>query len=391
MPHIHLEVQTNGDVTFCCHTNTQVVIGSLHESSLVELWKSKKVEEFRNLNSKLRSIHCESCSHYENNKMKSWREIHNESWDTAKPLYAESFEESNLLRSLGIRFSNTCNFSCRTCKPSTSTSWFSDAKFLNPNSVLKKISSTPKNKPLSSEIKPILNQLHHIYISGGEPLLEEDHFNLLTDIIELNPNLSLSYNTNLSTLFYKNRSILEKWSQIKKLFLNISIDGYGKQGEYIRKGLNWDTFVENFKQVSSSLPEAKISLAFTLSIYNSLHVLDFLDFVKVELFENNYKDKIEITLVEDPSPMSLLNIPSNAKKIITNKYLEYISNESCPTIIRCLKDAIQFMNSQNLDKVTEFTQFNQKLDFIRNELFKNTSKAEFDLYFSQKNGAHDEI
>jgi hypothetical protein len=78
----------------------------------------------------------------------------------------------------------------------------------------------------------------------------EQHWRYMTRIIELGdgPNVYARYNTNLSRIDYKGinlyRDIL---SRIRDWQVCASLDGTGAIGEYIRTGLDYNSWLENFR------------------------------------------------------------------------------------------------------------------------------------------------
>ena len=105
---------------------------------------------------------------------------------------------------MDIRFSNKCNFKCRTCDPIHSHLWFADTKLNDGKPKLINLADT-KNYP-SEQIESSLSNVEEIYFAGGEPLILDEHYNILSKIIEQNraKKVILSYSTNLSVINYKN-------------------------------------------------------------------------------------------------------------------------------------------------------------------------------------------
>lgn len=381
LPFLHLEIQPSGSVYVCCHSNNQIPIGNLHEKTLLEIWQStvlKKIREKFLSGKGDENAHCQDCFFQESIGMESWRMKENKNWSH----HVESFQDlDNLIfpKSLSIRFSNLCNFACRSCKPSTSTAWFADAKFLNPKGNFKKLNSAPKNNPLVEQIKPFAKHMEHIYFAGGEPLMEKEHYEILEFFSRENPNVNLSYDTNFSIFSLGEYCAFDYWPKFKKLFLSTSVDGIGLKGEYIRKGFDWSMFLSNWKLAKENLPDAKLQMNFTLSIYNSLHVLDCVEeFKKLNLLKDG---DLDISLVEEPKWLSLQALPLSIKNHIKNEYLKYISGNDWPIVNKKLNEAIKFMMSvdhSNLFK--EFKFFTKKLDFIRSEDFTKTFEEESKLF-----------
>lgn len=181
------------------------------------------------------------------------------------------------------RFSNLCNFKCRMCGDMLSSSWESEQRqheMIN--------WSDPKNNWMQPGIKRQIEQfqdtqieaefaaavedhrVEEVYWVGGEPLMYEQHWRYMQRIIELGDGKQVyaRYNTNLSRVNYRGinlyRDILAK---VRDWQICASIDGTGRIGEYIRTGLDYETWLENFKEgVRLSTHRRQMRLDFTLTL-----------------------------------------------------------------------------------------------------------------------------
>jgi sulfatase maturation enzyme AslB (radical SAM superfamily) len=162
------------------------------------------------------------------------------------------------------RFTNLCNFKCRMCGDMLSSSWESEQRQHNMIDW-----SNPKNIWMQPEVKKQIEQfqdgqieaefskaveehrVEEIYWVGGEPLMYEQHWRYMKRIIELGdgPRVYARYNTNLSRISHRGvhlfRDIL---SRVRDWQVCASIDGTGAIGEYIRTGLDYNSWLENFRE-----------------------------------------------------------------------------------------------------------------------------------------------
>jgi sulfatase maturation enzyme AslB (radical SAM superfamily) len=135
-------------------------------------------------------------------------------WDNTDP------DGSTHMRpvSWDYRFSNLCNFKCRTCGDMLSSAWESEQKSHNMVDW-----TNPKNNWMRTDIRGNIAQfqsdqieaefslaveqhrVEEIYWVGGEPLMYEQHWRYMQRIIELEDggNLYARYNTNLSRVDYR--------------------------------------------------------------------------------------------------------------------------------------------------------------------------------------------
>jgi hypothetical protein len=114
------------------------------------------------------------------------------------------------------------------------------------------------------------HRIEEVYWVGGEPLMYEQHWRYMKRIVELGdgPKLYARYNTNLSRISYKGvdlyRDIL---SRIRDWQICASLDGTNEIGEYIRTGLDYKQFFDNFEyglQYATNRRQMRIDFTLTL-------------------------------------------------------------------------------------------------------------------------------
>ena len=181
------------------------------------------------------------------------------------------------------RFSNLCNFKCRTCGDMLSSAWESEQRQHNMINW-----QDPKNNWMKPEIKDQIEQfqttqieaefaaavedhrIEEVYWVGGEPLMYEQHWRYMQRIIELGdgPNVYARYNTNLSRVRYRGIDLYSDiLCRLRDWQVCASIDGTGAIGEYIRTGLDYTDWLENFKRgVAVATNRRQMRLDFTLTL-----------------------------------------------------------------------------------------------------------------------------
>jgi hypothetical protein len=114
------------------------------------------------------------------------------------------------------------------------------------------------------------HRIEEIYWVGGEPLMYEQHWRYMKRIVELGdgPGLYARYNTNLSRIEYKGTNLYTDILQnIRDWQICASIDGTGAIGEYIRTGLEYNKFIENFRKgCEIATHKRQMRLDFTLTL-----------------------------------------------------------------------------------------------------------------------------
>ena len=181
------------------------------------------------------------------------------------------------------RFSNLCNFKCRMCGDMLSSAWESEQRQHNMVNW-----SDPKNHWMKPEIKTQIEEfqttqieaefaaaveshrVEEVYWVGGEPLMYEQHWRYMQRIIELGDgkNVYARYNTNLSRVLYRGIDLYDDiLSGLRDWQICASLDGTGRIGEYIRTGLDYTTWLTNFKRgVALAKNRRQMRIDFTLTL-----------------------------------------------------------------------------------------------------------------------------
>lgn len=181
------------------------------------------------------------------------------------------------------RFSNLCNFKCRMCGDMLSSSWETEARqhdmvdWSNPKNnwlqpTVRQEISRFQDQQIEQEFAQAVEEhrVEEIYWVGGEPLMYEQHWRYMRRIIELGDGgkVYARYNTNLSRCEFRGCDLykdillgLRDWQ------ICASIDGTGEIGEYIRTGLNYPSWLENFRRgVEVQTHRRQMRIDFTLTL-----------------------------------------------------------------------------------------------------------------------------
>ncbi len=386
LPWIHLEIQQGGEVYPCCRGQAFQSIGNLNHLSIEEIWNTQEQKELRlNMLAGKRSRKCYDCYNQEKCGGTSPRLKANENYSHLEHLVDNTKKDGALddchFAHLGIRFSNLCNYKCRYCYPHYSTKWISDANKLGENKedgYLKRPFKTKGN--VAKLVQKHFDTLESLYIAGGEPLLENEHIDLLKLLIESKKTeIRLHYDSNFSTLKLGNTDIIDLWDHFKEVQINASLDGMGKRAEYIRFGQNWDNIIKNRIRLKQKCPKLIFSIIPTITVFNTLH---FLDFIK-EWLEQSYVQlqDINVNILEFPLYYNIQSFPYELKVKIKRAYVDFIKNYLLPLygfnkampIIKQLKQILVYMNIKDLSQeISNFKKITQQLDEIRNENFYDT-------------------
>jgi len=261
--------------------------GKIRPCCLIDYTYSKPISELRNdpfsdLRTGLAPTVCDKCTTTESFGLQSYRQQHNRKKTSAEGI-----------QFLDIRNSNLCNIKCRTCCEENSSQW-----------AIENGSTTPiLSQNISEYMDVIVNQnVHDIYYTGGEPIINSEHWALLEEYVKLgySKNINLLYNSNLTVLRYKDKDIFELWAQFKSVTVNVSIDAVGEKFEYIRSGASWQQVIDNLNRLRNS--NINITIACTVSLLNLWFIDELLDHFKeyhVELTDLYYPEYYRLSAVSD--------------------------------------------------------------------------------------------
>ncbi len=365
MPFIHYHIGNAGYVKACCVTN--INYGNCNTQSFDDIWNGEKINKLRAKFKKGESDpRCAVCLNIEKAGGKSIRQETHERF-----LLENSSEAIPLPTYFDIRFSNACNFACRTCWHGASSAWFPEAKQLKRNCADKAlIQNITIFENFISETGEALLQAEEIYFAGGEPLMTEEHYLLLDYLIEnKRTKLRLRYNTNFSILEFKGKNILDYWKQFDNVEILASIDAHEKLGEYIRKGFNWDQFVKN-RDAIRELPHIKFKIAPTISVLSIANLPDlYKTCLELDIIE---KESIYINILERPHFYNTKAIPASIKVKISKSFDQFyiwaIRNKVPQSVLSQFKECIDYMGADDLSKHwKKFIQETALFDELRNE------------------------
>jgi hypothetical protein len=189
------------------------------------------------------------------------------------------------------RFSNLCNFKCRTCGDMLSSAWETEQKthdmtnWHNPKNnwmrpEIRQEISKFQDEQIESEFAQAVEEhrVEEVYWVGGEPLMYEQHWRYMKRIVELGDGgqVYARYNTNLSRVEYRGVNLYSDiLSCIRDWQICASLDGTGDIGEYIRTGLNYDQFCRNFEAgLAYQKNRRQMRLDFTLTLPGMFEIVE---------------------------------------------------------------------------------------------------------------------
>lgn len=382
-PWMHLNVTPLGNAYPCCSSDYTAPFGNVQDASIDEIFNGDKMKELRlkMLNGEKSDI-CNYCYVHEQSSPFSFRkyslEHFGKHYDNLIPItQIDGTVPEFQMKYFDVRFSNICNMKCRTCGAEFSSQWAQEMKkHEHVSENYRIINHADESGKLLEDIKAQVPNMELAYFAGGEPLITDEHYVILEEMIRTgaNKNIVLRYNTNMGNFKYKKHDILDLWSRFKKVEISASIDHYGERAEYIRHGTDWGVVEANLKSIRD-LDYIDYQYNTVLSVFNYLTLDEFYRYlIDKDLLRK--KDMISIYRALTPTYYAATILPEHLKRQGTEKLqnLHKFMLEGDWYQAVHINDAMQFTNraDQWQEQKEQFLHHTARRDKIRNEDFAST-------------------
>lgn len=384
VPWMHLNFEPDGRVVPCCLASAEdYESGNINKQTIQEIWNSPNQRALRRemMAGKKPEI-CHKCFDREEVSGESGRIHHNNEFSEVIKAIPQITKPDGTCTTMELkywdfRFSNLCNYKCRSCGPRYSSAWVPDVKKLGWSIPLEKVSNI-ENVQGQSNFDFLNDQIGYakkIYFAGGEPLLMPEHWQTLDILVEQKRfDVRLSYNTNCSVLSYGKKNVIDYWRQWQpgKIEVWPSIDEIGPRAELIRAGTVWPKVEENLKEMLT-LDNITIRPGLTIGAWNVnrlpeiiTHLVDLGVISKKHHYLNFF-----INLLEMPEHyhVSILNDQFRQSTIdkINNFILEYDKKYTTHSVPKFSQILHELSKPQDPKAVKNFYSMTKQIDAIRNE------------------------
>jgi organic radical activating enzyme len=296
------------------------------------------------------------------------------------------------LRYLELSFDRACNFACSYCNPAFSTTWAKDIKThggykdIGPNGDDHYGHSHKNTSQFDEDNNPYVEAffkwwesdlkktLTHLRLTGGEPLMSKHTWKLLDLMAEGDSNVSyFAINTNLNSKELLIDKLIEKAKTIKGLHIYSSNESMGDKAEYIRDGLDWDMWVENFEKVAKSGSFSSMHSMCTIGALSLEGLVEYLDWCLETKRKANSRDAVTFTLniLRFPNFQSCLVLPFELRQKFASDLSGWLANNK---------------NSELLHNM-EIEQVERLIEYLQNETNQITNRENvvkwFKNYFTQ--------
>lgn len=374
-----MHIWPNGVTYPCCLATNEYKLGNTNDSSFHELWNSERMKELRlNILNDKPTTGCSRCYEHESNGVRSMRMDQNHIMkhhiDRVELTNKDGSLNDIFMAYMDIRFSNICNFKCKSCGPELSSYWVDDAvklgRYSKDSPRILKIKNSLED--LWTDMEHWINTVESIYFAGGEPLIMDEHYKILEHLVAIGKtDISINYNTNFSKLKYKDKDVLELWKNFKHVNIGASLDASGDRAEHMRKGTVWKDIVENRKLLAEKAPHVSFQISCTVSAFNAEHCFDFFD----EWIENRWvtPDQISINILLFPEYMRAQVLPVDNRRKIQARATAFLIKHDIQNIDvngRAFTSITALINSLNTGKEElqeDFIKYNNSVDEIRHD------------------------
>ena len=389
IPWIHMHAFPDGRAYLCCLGNDRHPIGNFKQDSMATVWNQDAYKTMRkNMLEEKPCKECNKCYEQETSGFVSMRNSTNKNFGQHISIVDQTEPDGHFdnfkLRYYDIRFSNLCNFTCRTCGGWFSSSWYSEEEELYGKRDYPKIMFAGRTESdMWEQLEPHIPYLEQIYFAGGEPMMMEEHYRILKELVQREMfDVKLIYNTNFSRLTLKDDNVLDYWRLFNNVSIGASLDGMNAHGEYIRKGTKWDQIERNREQMLTICPNTDFYVSSTVSIYNADHVSDF----HRDWVDRGYLKPQDwnINILQGPDRDRIDVLPQRYKQQITAKVQEHIEwlrpQDHLQRATSGYEGMLHFMNSKdNSYLIKEFFRVNDVHDQYRKERFEDVFTEYKDL------------
>ena len=300
--------------------------------------------------------------------------------------YDSDSDEDFDLKYLELSFDRTCNFACNYCNPAFSTTW---AKDIKANGAYKDIGDDGENhyghshaeasryndddnpyveaffKWWESDLKRTLT---HLRLTGGEPLMSKHTWKLLDLMAAGDSNVTyFAINTNLNAKASLIDELLVKAKKIKGLNLYTSNESIGAQAEYLRDGLDYKTWEDNFHKLYDSNAFESMHSMCTIGALSLEGLPKYLDWCLNLKKQKNKRDAVTFTLniQRFPNFQSPLVLPQNLRNRFADNLDVWLEKN---------KDS-EFLHKMEVEHVDRL------IEYVRNESNQTTNLDKLQQYF----------
>ncbi len=326
----------HGRANVCCY-NRAHVIGEYPKQSIKEIWFGEEANKLREyIHNDDFSLGCLGCK----------QQLVAQNFDAVK---AKQYDEQPLNANkypsvMEFELSNVCNLECEMCSGDFSSLIRAKREKLPPLEIA-------YDAAFVKQLEEFIPYLDEVKFYGGEPFLIDIYYDIWEKIMELNPKVRISIQTNATVLNNRVKRILEDTN----FHINVSFDSLQKETyESIRKNAEFERTLENLKWFREYARERNIFFGISVCAMqqNWKELPDFITFC------NDLDVPVYFHTVSQPSHCSIREM----KPVEIKAVIEHLSQFNFPEA-----NSVQKKNKKHykdyLGQLSEWYEHAHKLDF----------------------------
>lgn len=281
-PFAALRFDLYGQVLVCCYNKTHV-LGNYPGDSIVSVWNGDNAKKLRkHLANNDLTLGCHICR----------TQLMNNSFFSVKPRcydHLRPLKKQPVL--LEFELDNTCNLECIMCNGETSS-------MIRKGKPHKPLFKTKYDKNFLAQIKQLLPKIQQANFIGGEPLLIPVYFDIIEEIVRVNPKAKINISTNGTILNDRIKKILEAGN----FDISVSIDSIDKGTyEFIRKNADFEKTFSNLKYFHNYCKQNKSYFSIwvcplTVNRFEIPDIFDYFNKLTIPVYLNSVVDPINLSI-----------------------------------------------------------------------------------------------
>lgn len=321
LPFMHIYGSASGDLVPCCEAQ-ETPLNQPGESAQ-SAWNNENYRELRRaLSSDERPERCAVCWHNEDSGIVSNRQQwERDNWESFSDLIRvnSDFSVDNPPLWIELKVSNFCNLKCIMCSTHSSYKRVQDldiitryqrdgheTRLLRPTALFNSLNEWPE----------LWDTVHTLQFTGGEPIINEEHYQLLAGIPDtVKSRIKLRYATNISYIKFKKYDLIDIWSKFKHVNIKVSMDGIGDVYDYVRQDGDWDTVYSNMLTLST-VPSIDLAAGITVQAHNVFQMPEFYAFWRQSPIKLGF---ITANILQTPRYLSPALWPDEYRQAIIDK------------------------------------------------------------------------
>ncbi len=368
-PWIEQVVQSGGKVSYCCVAQNGGMIQRsdgkdfrVSENRLEEAWNSKSMQSLRRAMLEGTAVKdCKLCYFQESIGKRSYREMHNEEWGEKDPQgirrrveesRRSGFQVMDRPMYLDLRLGNLCNLKCRSCNPYNSLPIYKESsELLQSDFEFQELWKRSGTGPLFAQepwyesdgfwdqIISSIPHLRKVYLTGGEPTLIQGNYRFLQACVDSGhaKNIFLMFNVNGTHLPSR---LLEFLPHFQFVLMNVSLDGFESDNEYIRFPSRWPIIHRNMETLLEVRGPIQVGVTPVIQIYNILSIVRLLDYVETMAQRFDRLINVDFLYATSPAYLDPQILPASIQREARSRLESYREKSKTYAVEPFLKNSV---------------------------------------------------